>query len=151
MRKREREIRDEKEIRGILEKGIVCRLGLFDGQYPYIVPMHYGYRDGCLYFHCAREGKKIEILKKNDRVCIEVDLDPRIVPGDKPCRWTTKYQSVIGYGTATILDDEAKKKSALDVIMDHYGGTRGEYDERSLKLTCVIEVVVESMTGKQSL
>jgi len=151
MRKHEREIREETEIHEILEKALVCRLGLYDGRYPYVVPLNYGYRDGRLYFHSAREGRKIDILKKFDRVCIEVDIDSRIVPGDAPCRWAAKYRSVIGFGRARIVDDEAEKKAALDVIMAHYGGQGGEYDEKSLQRTCVIEVVIENMTGKQSL
>jgi uncharacterized protein len=151
MRRREREIQDEKGIVEILEKGLVCRLGLYDGQYPYVVPMNYGYRNGRMYFHCAREGRKIDILKTNDRVCIEVDIDTRVVRGDTPCRWTAKYRSVIGFGRARILDDEREKKAGLDVIMAHYGGSGGEYDEKSLQRTSLIEVVLESMTGKQSL
>ena len=151
MRRREREIRDEAGIQEILEKGLVCRLGLYDGQYPYVVPMNFGYRDGRLYFHCAAEGRKIDILKKNDRVCIEVDLDSRIVRGDTPCRWAAKYRSVIGFGRARIIDDDKAKKAGLDVIMAHYGGSGGDYDEKSLQRTSLIEVVLENMTGKQSL
>jgi uncharacterized protein len=151
MRRREREIQDEQVIRDILEKGLVCRLGLCDGQQPYIVPMSYGYRDRRIYFHCAREGRKIDILKSNDRVCIEVDIDARVIPGEAPCRWTAKYKSVIGFGRARIIDDEKKKKAGLDVIMAHYGGSGGDYDEKSLQRTSLIEVVLESMTGKQSL
>jgi len=151
MRRQEREIRDEKEIHKILETGLICRLGLYDGQYPYVVPLNYGYRNGCVYVHCAREGRKIDILKKNDRVCIEVDIDSRIVRGDAPCRWATKYRSVIGFGTARIVEDEREKRAGLDVIMAHYGVQAGPYDEKSLQRTCIIEVVIESMTGKQSL
>jgi nitroimidazol reductase NimA-like FMN-containing flavoprotein (pyridoxamine 5'-phosphate oxidase superfamily) len=151
MRRREREIRDEAGVLEILEKGLVCRLGLYDGQYPYVVPMNYGYRNGRVYFHCAREGRKIDILKTNDRVCIEVDIDTRVVRGETPCRWTAKYRSVIGFGRARILDDEREKKAGLDVIMAHYGGDGGEYDEKSLQRTSLIEVVLENMTGKQSL
>jgi nitroimidazol reductase NimA-like FMN-containing flavoprotein (pyridoxamine 5'-phosphate oxidase superfamily) len=151
MRRREREIRDEAGVLEILEKGLVCRLGLYDGQYPYVVPMNYGYRNGRMYFHCAREGRKIDILKTNDRVCIEVDIDTRVVRGETPCRWTAKYRSVIGFGRARILDDEREKKAGLDVIMAHYGGDGGEYDEKSLQRTSLIEVVLENMTGKQSL
>jgi nitroimidazol reductase NimA-like FMN-containing flavoprotein (pyridoxamine 5'-phosphate oxidase superfamily) len=151
MRRREREIRDEAGVLEILEKGLVCRLGLYDGQYPYVVPMNYGYRNGRMYFHCAREGRKIDILKTNDRVCIEVDIDTRVVRGETPCRWTAKYRSVIGFGRARILDDEREKKAGLDVIMAHYGGSGGEYDEKSLQRTSLIEVVLENMTGKQSL
>ena len=58
---------------------------------------------------------------------------------------------MIGFGRARIIDDEREKKAGLDVIMAHYGGQGGEYDEKSLQRTCVIEVVIESMTGKQSL
>jgi len=151
MRRREREIQDEKEIRDILEKGLVCRLGLCDGQQPYIVPMSFGYRDGRIYFHCAREGRKIDILKKNDRVCIEVDADILVVQGETPCRWTAKYRSVIGFGRGRIVDDEKEKRAGLDVIMEHYGGSGGEYDVKSLQRTSLIEVVLESTTGKQSL
>jgi hypothetical protein len=151
MRRHEREIREETEIHEILEKALVCRLGLYDGRYPYVVPLNYGYRDGRLYFHSAREGRKIDILRNNDRVCIEVDIDSRIVQGDAPCRWTAKYRSVIGFGRARIVDGETEKIAALEIIMAHYGGGGGEYDVKSLKLTTVIEVVLESMTGKQSL
>ena len=150
MRRQEREIRDEAEIQEILEKGLVCRLGLYDGQYPYVVPLNYGYRNGCMYFHSAREGKKTDILKKNGRVCIEVDIDFRVVRGETPCRWTAKYRSVIGFGRARIIDDEREKKAGLDVIMAHYGGSGGGYDEKSLQRTSLIEVVLESITGKQS-
>jgi len=150
MRRQEREIRDEAEIQEILEKALVCRLGLYDGQYPYVVPLNYGYRNGCMYFHCAREGKKTDILKKNGRVCIEVDIDFRVVRGETPCRWTAKYRSVIGFGRARIIDDEREKKAGLDVIMAHYGGSGGGYDEKSLQRTSLIEVVLESITGKQS-
>jgi uncharacterized protein len=151
MRRHEKEIRNEKEIHEILEKGLVCRLGLCDGHQPYIVPMNYGYRNGSIYFHCAREGRKIEILKSNNRVCIEVDTDTRIVKGDAPCRWTAKYRSVIGSGKARIIDDEKEKKDGLDVIMAHYGGSGDGYDEKKLRLMIVIEVTLESMTGKQSI
>jgi len=151
MRRQEKEIRDEREIQDILQKGLVCRVGLCDGQQPYIVSMNYGYRDSCLYFHCAREGRKIDILKRNDRVCIEVDVDTRIVQGDAPCGWTTKYRSVIGFGRASVIDDEARKRAALDVIMSHHGASGGVYDEKKLQRVSVIKVVLESMTGKQSL
>jgi nitroimidazol reductase NimA-like FMN-containing flavoprotein (pyridoxamine 5'-phosphate oxidase superfamily) len=113
--------------------------------------MNYGYQDRRLYFHCAREGRKIDILKSNDRVCIEVDIDARILCGEAPCRWTAKYRSVIGFGRARIIDDEKEKKAGLDIIMAHYGGSGGPYDEKSLQRTSLIEVALESVTGKQSL
>ena len=151
MRRRDRRIDDESVVQDILENGLVCHLGLHDGQYPYVVPMSYGYRDGRIYVHCAREGRKVDILRKNDRVCVEVDVDARIVRGEPSCRWSMKYRSVIGFGRARILEDEAEKRAGLDAIMDHYGGSGGDYEEKSLRATCVVEIRLESITGKQSL
>ncbi|HTZ39789.1 MAG TPA: pyridoxamine 5'-phosphate oxidase family protein [Syntrophales bacterium] len=151
MRKREREIKDIQDIHEILEKSLVCRLGLCDDGQPYVVPMNYGYRGSRLYFHCAREGRKIDVLRRNDRVCVEVDTDIRIVKGDAPCQWTAKYRSVIGMGRARIIEDEKEKRAGLGIIMDHYGGGGDGFDEGSLQRTLVIEVVLESLTGKQSL
>lgn len=151
MRRHEREIREIRDLHEILQKGHVCRLGLCDDGQPYVIPMNYGFRGHSLYFHCAREGRKIDILRRNDRVCIEVDTDTLIVKAETPCRWTAKYRSVIGFGRARIIDDEEEKKDGLDVILKHYGGGGGEYNEKSLQRTFVIEVVLESMTGKQSL
>ena len=67
MRRREREIRDERQMRDILDRGLVCRLGLSDGRYPYVVPMSFGIRDGRLYLHSAGEGKKIDLIRRNNR------------------------------------------------------------------------------------
>lgn len=151
MRRKEREIRDENSIRGILEQGLVCRLGLCDGRFPYIVPMSYGARRGRLYLHGATEGTKIDLLRKNNRVCFEVDVDARVARGDSACRWSMKYRSVIGYGTARILENDGEKRAGLDAIMAHYGGPEGPYDGQALARTCVIEIVIERVTGKESL
>ncbi|OPY11033.1 MAG: Pyridoxamine 5'-phosphate oxidase [Syntrophaceae bacterium PtaB.Bin038] len=151
MRRREREIQDEQEIRDILQQAPVCRLGLSDGRFPYVVPMSFGMRNGRLYLHSAGEGKKIDLIRKNNRVCFEVDVGARVAGGDSPCRWSMKYRSVIGFGTARLLEDGGEKRAGLDAIMAHYGGPEGPYDGNALDRACVIEITIESMTGKQSL
>lgn len=151
MRRREREIRDEKEMQDILDQGLVCRLGLSDGRLPYVVPMSFGTRNGRLYLHSAGEGRKVDLIRRNNRVCFEIDVGARIARGESACRWSMKYRSVIGFGTARILEDETDKRAGLDAIMAHYGGPEGPYDEKSLERTCVIEITIETMTGKQSL
>jgi nitroimidazol reductase NimA-like FMN-containing flavoprotein (pyridoxamine 5'-phosphate oxidase superfamily) len=113
--------------------------------------MSYGVRNGRLYLHGAGEGTKIDLLRKNNRVCFEVDADARVVRGDSACRWSMKYRSVVGFGTARLLEDDAEKRAGLDAIMAHYGGPEGPYDEKSFERTCVIEIEIESMTGKESL
>lgn len=141
---------DQKMIESIILKAKVCRLGLVDGNRPYIVPMSFGYRENALYFHTGKKGKKMEILQKNNRVCFEMEVDLEIIPADNPCKWNMRYRSVVGYGQALILEDPGEKITGLDVIVGHYGGSQGAYDEKRVNGLTVIKVVIDSMTGKES-
>jgi nitroimidazol reductase NimA-like FMN-containing flavoprotein (pyridoxamine 5'-phosphate oxidase superfamily) len=150
VRRAEREIKDSKTIEEIVGNATVCRLGLCDGDRPYVVPLSFGYEDNRLYFHSAPEGRKIEIIKANPKVCFEVDLDEEYVGAEVPCDWTVKYRSVIGFGTAHLLEDLEEKKGAVDVILSHYSGRESEYPPGALDKLAVVRVDVESMTGKQA-
>lgn len=150
MRKAEREIKDIEELESVIERSEVCRLGMVDDGEPYIVPLNFGYRDGRLYFHCAREGRKLDILRMNPRVCFEMESSVRLSPGERPCQWSTSYESVIGWGTAHIIMDEEEVRKGLAVLMHHYIDGPLDLDPHSLSLTAVIRVDVEKMTGKRS-
>ena len=150
MRRKEKEILDREEIESIIKKADVCRLGLSDNNIPYIVPLNFGYRDSCLYFHTPKVGKKIDMIKGNNRVCFELDINHEVVRADNPCDWNMKYQSVIGYGRAFLLEDIDEKRQALDVIIEHYSGQTGEYAEKLVDRLAVIKVQIESMTGKKA-
>jgi len=95
MRRKEKEITDNEVLHEIIRSSQVCRLGLSDGNVPYIVPLCFGYKDRTLYFHSAAEGKKIELIKKNPNVCFEFDHNVEVVRAEKPCSWGMKYQSII--------------------------------------------------------
>jgi nitroimidazol reductase NimA-like FMN-containing flavoprotein (pyridoxamine 5'-phosphate oxidase superfamily) len=150
LRRKEKEIRSKEEVESVIQKALVCRLGMADENGPYIVPLSFGYRDGFLFFHSAKEGKKIDILRKNKKVCFEIDTDHEIVESEKACKWGMEYKSVIGFGNAFIIEDIESIKAALDVIMDHYSGRTFEYQDEVLRKTVVIKVEIESMTGKKS-
>lgn len=141
---------DQTKIVGIISKAKVCRLGLVDGNRPYVVPLSFGYREMALYFHTGKKGRKMEILQKNNRVCFEMEADVEIIPADNPCKWNMGYKSVVGYGRAIILEDPAEKQKALDVIVKHYGGTPMEYDEKRVNGLAVIKLEIDGMTGKES-
>jgi len=144
------EIVEMEKIESIILKAKVCRLGLVDGNRPYVVPMSFGYHENALYFHTGKKGGKMEILKRNNRVCFEMEVDLEIVPADNPCKWNMRYRSVVGYGRAVILLDPAEKIKALDVIVKHYGGVVTAYDEKRVNGLAVIKVAIDSVTGKQS-
>ena len=150
MRRKEKEILDREEIESIIKKADVCRLGLSDNNIPYIVPLNFGYRDSCLYFHTAKAGKKIDMIKTNNRVCFELDIDHEVVRAENPSDWNMKFQSVIGYGKGFVLTDTEEKRLALDIIVEHYSGRPGGYKEKLVDHLAVIKVEIESMTGKKS-
>jgi len=152
MRRKEKEIKLKSEIENIISKADVCRLALSFDNIPYIVPVSFGYKDNSVFIHSAAEGKKIEILKKNNNVCLEFDTDTEIIKGEIACKWSMKYRSVIAFGKAYFIEENIEKRKALEIIMKHYtnGSNEIEFSEEALNKTAVIEVILTSIFGKQS-
>jgi nitroimidazol reductase NimA-like FMN-containing flavoprotein (pyridoxamine 5'-phosphate oxidase superfamily) len=148
MRRSDREITDRKDIDGIIRRCRVCHLAMCDKGQPYVVPLSFGY-DGCfLYFHTAREGRKIDIIRRNNRVCFGFDTLHDIVTSEQACNWGAKYESVIGSGTAEILDALEAKNDALEWIMLQYGSGASDCTEKMLNKTLVIRVQIHEIIGK---
>jgi nitroimidazol reductase NimA-like FMN-containing flavoprotein (pyridoxamine 5'-phosphate oxidase superfamily) len=151
MRRKEKEITDKSEIESIIHKSLVCRLALSDKGVPYVVPLCFGYKNDTLYFHSANEGKKIHILKRNNKVCFEFDIGAKIEKGKTACDWGMKYKSVIGFGKAAIVEDPQARREGLEIIADQYGDKNHDFSDALFKVTTVIKVEISSMTGKQAL
>lgn len=151
MRRKEKEITDLQQIEKIVARAKVCRLSLFDQNYPYIVPLCFGYKDKTLYFHSASRGKKIDLLKNNKNVGFEIDIPGKILRKGRHCNWDIEYKSVIGYGQAEIIEDMQLKKNALQIILHHYSDTIPPIPEKNIKNTTIIKVVIIEMTGKKSI
>lgn len=150
MRRKEKEIKDQTGIEKILTSAIICRVAFHDYPYPYIVPMNYGYDNGNLYFHCAQEGKKIDLIKRNNKVCFEIEMSHEIITSEVSCKWSTKYQSLIGYGEIKIISETEEKKKGLDFIMVQHGKKENLYNENAVKKVGVLKLKITSVTGKQS-
>ncbi|MHC4479195.1 MAG: pyridoxamine 5'-phosphate oxidase family protein [Planctomycetota bacterium] len=150
MRRKEREIDNITVIEDILSKASVCRLGLCENNQPYVVPLCFGHKDNALYLHCAAQGRKLDILRKNNNVCFEVDIDHEIIKAEQACDWGMKYKSVIGFGKAVFIEDIESKRKALDVIMQQYSEGTFEYPANAIEHIVVIKVEIQSMTGRQS-
>jgi len=123
---------------------------LVDGDEPYVVPVCFGYERNALYFHSALEGRKVELIKRNNKVCFEIDTDMEILGGEQACGFTMRYRSIIGVGRAHILDNDDEKIHGLSVLMKQY--TEGEFSfpKEKLALALVVRIDIESVTGKQS-
>jgi nitroimidazol reductase NimA-like FMN-containing flavoprotein (pyridoxamine 5'-phosphate oxidase superfamily) len=154
MRRNEREISDFSEIESIISRADVCRIAFADGNIPYIVTMNFGYRSGVkpsIYFHCANEGRKLNMIRKNNYVCFEIDTDLELNKGIRACDWGMKYSSIVGYGNIIIITDEHRKKEGFDIIMKHYNGTGSfNYDSDILRRTTVLQLLITEMSGKKS-
>ncbi|MBF0397778.1 MAG: pyridoxamine 5'-phosphate oxidase family protein [Desulfobacterales bacterium] len=150
MRRKDKEITDKTIIDSIINKASVCRLALSDENIPYIVPLSFGYKDNALYFHSAPQGKKIDILKKNNKVCFEFDISNDIVKDEIACKWGMKYFSIIGFGKAEFIDDLELKQNALNIIMEHYSNQSFTYLDDIVEKIAIIKVDIENISGKKS-
>ena len=103
MSRSDKELPLRSEIDDVIRQATVCRLAMADEEGPYIVPLSFGYDGDTLYFHSAREGKKLSILRKHPKVCFEFDVEVGALPGETPCKWSRADRSVIGFGEAEFI------------------------------------------------
>ena len=150
MRKKEKEITDPAAMESVIRRSMVCRLAMSEGTRPYVVPLCFGYQDRTLYFHCAREGRKIDILRKNNLVCVEFDIDQELVTAAEACKFDMKFRSVMAFGKAYLVESPEERRRGLEIIMQHYAGKAFSYPDEIVGKTMVIKVEVESVTGKQA-
>ena len=155
MRRKDVEITDKEWIFSTVENCVFAHIGMVDGKKPYVVAMNFGYeREGntlILYFHSAFEGRKIEILKANSEVFVQMECDVGLKKADRttPCKYSYRFHSVTASGTAEFVEDEKDKRHALNCIMRHYNKEAEEFPfaEASFRKTCVIRVVCTDYTG----
>lgn len=150
MRRNEKEIEDKDIINEILSKSHICRIGLFDNEYPYVVPMNYGYNENSLYFHCSSKGKKLDLIRKNNKACFEIEQSHEVIKNEVSCKWTTKYRSVIGFGNIDIVTDYNEKIEALDFIMSQHGKEDNHYKDELIDKIVTLKLNISNLTAKQS-
>ena len=145
-------IQDQQQIEAILKEAKFIRLALSDPETssPYLVPLSFGYKENTIYLHGSSTGKKIDIIRKNPRVCFEADIETEVMPSNDPCKYNVRYRSVIGQGKARIVEDPEEKIEGLTVLSEHYGKEGPfEFDEKKVKKVAVIKIEIEKMTGKE--
>lgn len=152
MRRDDREIINREEIDKIIHDCKVCHLGMAMNDEPYVVPVSFGYDGESVYFHTALEGKKIDFIGLNPRVCVEFERDIKLVTSEsKACKWTFLFESVVAYGNIVELDGTVERAYGLNQIMIHYSGREWEFDESVLTTTRIWRVKLKTLTGKRSL
>lgn len=163
MRKKRSEIQNREDIDRILERGRVGRMASIgaDG-YPYITPLNYVYQNGSIYFHCARSGEKLDNIKRDNKVCFEVDIPLAYLDlhyyGDNPesCGVTQFYHCVIIRGRAEIVEDMAEKVAALNGLVASHEPEGRRFQKvttetKAFSLCDVVAVRIERISGKREL
>lgn len=152
MRRKDREVTDINELLDIIQECRICHLGMQDDKGIYIVPLNYGFEyvenQLNLYFHSAKVGRKIDALKLNPNVCIEMDCDHRLIEGDKACDYSFGFKSIIGNGQASFVEDYNEKLKGLQLLMRHETMKEFEFDAKMVNMVAVMKVVVQEFSGK---
>lgn len=156
MRRKDREVTDFNAIVSIIDGCEIIRLGLADGDFPYIVPVNFSYtvegEEICFYIHGAMAGRKYELLKKNPYCSFEMDipLGMECILPDKDV--TMRYKSVMGKCKAEFLEGEDRQKAIDDIIMARYEMTKNfDYNRAPVARTAVVKLRVLELAAKANL
>lgn len=139
------------ELEKIILKCDFCSLAMVDeDNKPYVLHMNFGYKDGEIFFHAAKTGKKIDILKKNPDACVafSADHELRYVNEEVACSWGMKYRSVLAYGKIMFIDDFDEKVEALNIIMGNYSDREFSYNDPAVNEVQPFKLVIEQLDGR---
>lgn len=153
MRRKDREVTNIEEIKRILEKCKVCHLAMVDKGLPYVIPLNFGYiiedNSLILYFHSAKAGRKIDILKVNNNVCFEMSWEGKLGHIDDPCKSGYPFESVHGFGQVEFVEDVKEKCNILTEIVKYQSNQEFIYTEKQANSVCVFKVVSTDFVGKR--
>ncbi|MDE5820191.1 MAG: pyridoxamine 5'-phosphate oxidase family protein [Lachnospiraceae bacterium] len=154
MRRNDREVTDLMKIENIISRCTCCRIGFHDEGEVYIVPLSFGYAAKgdtyIFYFHGAKEGRKIDLIKKNPVVGFEMDTNYALNEADLACGYSARFQSIIGSGVISIVSEIEEKKSGLSLIMEHHTGKQDwNFDEKKVNAVTVFKLEVTKMSCKE--
>ncbi len=156
MRRRDREITDPQKIDEIINNCIYLHLGLVDDGKPYVIPMNYGVikdeADGhyVIFLHCAHEGRKLDIIKKNPECCFTMEREVEPFEGRLACQYGMTYECIMGTGSISFVEDPADKIAAMIALMKTQTGKEDfQFDERMLSIVTVLRIDVDSISAKK--
>lgn len=154
MRRKDREVSDINKILEILDRCSVCRLGLYDKRENevYMVPLNFAYtlenRELTLYFHSARTGRKLDLLKENLSASFEMDCDHQLATHRLPCEYSYRYACLMGKGSVSFLTDASEKASILSLLMKKQSGKDFEISEKAAGSVAVFSLKADWFSCK---
>ncbi len=158
MRRHDREVRTTERLMSIMELCSICRVAMHDdGGEIYVIPLSFAYEktegDNLrLWFHAAEAGKKLDLLRQNDKVGFEMDCNVQLIESERPCSYSYTYMCLVGRGRVAILpdDDIENKCKAMELILLHQANRKGVVlKEEMLRYVTVFYIDVTELTGKE--
>ena len=152
MRRKDRQVTDRAEIEAVLRSCDVCRVGFYDGEEVYIVPLNFGWqeREGrlTLFFHSAGEGRKVELFRRGGRAGFEMDCAHRLVTAETACGYSELYKSIIGTGRVREVP-EPEKLEAMEAVVAHYTDAKPPIDPAMLARVRLFALDVDELSCKE--
>ena len=140
----------QQQINHVLQEALYCHVAFSVEDRPYVLPLSFGYEDNALYIHCALSGKKLEMLEKNPHVSFAAETGVELEEASTACKYAMRYSSVIGHGTAAILEDPDEKTRGLNAVVSHYNADPIEYSRDDLDKLKMIKISIENITYKET-
>lgn len=153
MRRKDREVKDKALIEQFIAKEQIIRIAFYDNGDLYIVPLNYGFiyenDKYVFYFHGAKAGRKFELSKSSPMVGFEIDGEYELLQADVACNYSAKFQSVIGTGRLSIIEDYEEKIKGLNALMNHISGkSEWDYSKYMVDAVAVFRLEVDKLSCK---
>jgi nitroimidazol reductase NimA-like FMN-containing flavoprotein (pyridoxamine 5'-phosphate oxidase superfamily) len=120
MRRKTKELTDKSKINELLSAQKVGYLGLFDEEGTYVVPLNFVWLDEKIYFHGSEQGRKIDAIQKDHRVCFTISQDFGTIANPVPANIGTAYRSVMVFGHIRRLNTLEELTAALQALLDKF-------------------------------
>ena len=144
-------IEDKQRVEEIISRCDICFVGITDQEgNPYVIPMNFGYQEGVI-LHSGPTGSSIDMLKRNNNVCITFSTDHELVfqHPKVACSYRMKAKSVICRGKVGFIEDMDSKREALNIIMKHYSSREFVYSDPAVRNVKIWEIPISSVTAKE--
>ncbi len=154
MRRKDREVTDSARIQNIIDRCTCCRVGFNDNGEVYIVPLSFGYEKTndhyTLYFHGAKEGRKMDLIRQNPAVGFEMDTGYQLTAAETACNFSVRFQSIIGNGRISLVEDIAEKAKGLNLVMlQNSGKGDWEFTDKMLAAVAIFKIEVTTLSCKE--
>ncbi len=150
----ERALAVPEEAEAILAEALVAHVGFVQDEQPYVVPMTFYYRDGCIYLHGAPGSRTIKVLASGAPICVEVTLVDGLIASKSAETHSVNYRSVLCFGRGAFVRDRERRRVILEAMIARYfpgraaGVDYAPITTQEDKATRLVEIPIEAMSAK---